>query len=108
VGRDVDEDFIEAAVERYRLIDAQLAAFTKACATMEVTVRSPDGLVTVTVTLDGTVRDVHIEERLLGESAQDVSTSVRLAVTAAADAAAWGRQKLQSETFADYVPVGRG
>src|SRR5690242_344947 len=88
VGRDVDEDFIEAAVERYRRIDAQLAAFTEACAAMEVTVHSPDGFVTVTATLDGVVRDIAIDDQLLAERPQDVSTSVRLAVTAAADAAA--------------------
>jgi DNA-binding protein YbaB len=107
MARDIDEDFIDEAVERYRRIDAALAAFGKACAGMEVTVHSPDGLVTVVAPLDGAIRDVVIDERLLAEGARDVSTSVRLAVTAAADAATWARTKLQAETFADYETVGR-
>ena len=107
MAREIDETFIEEAIERYRQMESQLAAFTKACASMEVTVRSPDGLVEVIVTLAGTIRDIVIDERLLGEAAATVSTSVRLAVTAAADAAQWARQKLHAETFADYQSVGR-
>jgi DNA-binding protein YbaB len=107
MAREIDEVFIDEAVERYRRIDAQLAAFAKACTGMEVTVRSPDGLVTVVVTLDGDIRDVAVDDRLLAESSQDVSTSVRLAVTAAADAARWARTKLQTEMFSDYPSVGR-
>lgn len=108
MAREIDEEFIDEAVERYRRIDAQLAAFATACAGMEVTVRSPDGLVEVKVTLDGTIKDVVIDDQLLGESGRDVSTSVRLAATAAADAARWARAKLHAETFAEYQPVGRG
>jgi DNA-binding protein YbaB len=107
VTREIDEAFIDEAIERYQRVEVQLAEFNQACAAMDVTVRSPDGLVEVIVTLAGTIRDVVIDERLLDESGHTVSTSVRLAVTAAADAAMWARQKLQAETFADYHPVGR-
>ncbi len=107
MAREIDEEFIDEAVERYRRIDAQLAAFAKASAGMEVTVHSPDGLVTVVATLDGVIRDVVVDDRLLAESGRDVSTSVRLAVTAAADAARWARAKLHAETFSDYPVVGR-
>jgi DNA-binding protein YbaB len=108
MAREIDEAFIDEAIERYQRIDAQLDDFTRACAGMEVTVRSPDGLVEVVVTLAGAIRDVKIDDQLLGRGAREVSTSVRLAVTAAADAAQWARGKLQAETFADYRPVGRG
>jgi DNA-binding protein YbaB len=107
MAREIDEAFIDEAIDRYQRVEAQLAQFNQSCAAMEVTVRSPDGLVEVIVTLAGTIRDVVIDDRLLGESGRTVSTSVRLAVTAAADAATWARQKLHAESFADYHAVGR-
>ena len=107
MAREIDEAFIDEAIDRYQRFEAQLAEFNQACAAMEVTVRSPDGLVEVIVTLAGTIRDVVIDNRLLGESGRTASTSVRLAVTAAADAAIWARQKLHAESFADYHAVGR-
>jgi DNA-binding protein YbaB len=107
MAREIDELFIEEAIQRYQRIDERLAEFAKASAGMDVTVRSPDGLVAVVVAIDGTIRDINIDERLLAESGTDVSRSVRLAVTAAADAATWARAKLRSETFADYDPIGR-
>jgi len=107
VAREIDEAFIDEAIERYQRVEVQLAEFNQACAAMDVTVRSPDGLVEVIVTLAGTIRDVVIDERLLDEPGHTVSTSVRLAVSAAADAAMWARQKLHAETFADYHSVGR-
>lgn len=107
MGREIDEAFIDEAVERYRRVDARLTEFARASAGIDVSVRSPDGLVEVIVTVAGTIRDVVIDERLLAESSVDVSRSVRLAVTAAAEAAEWARAKLHAETFADYYPVGR-
>ncbi|HEX6500407.1 MAG TPA: YbaB/EbfC family nucleoid-associated protein [Micromonosporaceae bacterium] len=105
MAREIDEDWIEEAVERYRRIDALLAQFDKAVTGVEVTVRSPDGLVEVVVTADGTIRDVTITGSLQGRAAQDVSRSMRQAVTAAADAAAWARRKLHEETFGDYRSI---
>ncbi|MDG6100696.1 YbaB/EbfC family nucleoid-associated protein [Dactylosporangium aurantiacum] len=101
MGREIDERWIEQAVERYRRIDALLAEFDKAVTTVEVSVRSPDGLVEVVVTADGTIRDVRIDQ-LRGQTGAEVSRSVRAAVTAATDAAAWARKKLHAETFGDY------
>ncbi len=103
--REIDEEWIEQAVERYRRIDAMLAEFDKAIKRVEVTVRSPDGLVEVLVTADGTIRDVRVEGNLQGRTNADLSRSIRDAVTAAADAAAWARQKLHAETFTDYRPL---
>lgn len=101
MGREIDETWIEQAVERYRRIDALLAEFDKAVTTVEVSVRSPDGLVEVVVTADGTIRDVRIDQ-LRGQTGAELSRSVRAAVTAATDAAAWARKKLHAETFGDY------
>jgi DNA-binding protein YbaB len=107
MAREIDEVFIEEAIKRYQRIDERQADFVKASAGMEVTVHSPDGLVTVIVAADGTIRDIEIDEQLLASSGPEVSQSVRLAVTAAGDAARWARTKLRAETFSDYDPIGR-
>jgi DNA-binding protein YbaB len=108
MAREIDEAFIEAAVERYRRLDALLAEFDKAVAGVEVTVSSPDGLVEVVVTADGTIRDVTITGSLAGRGNAELSRSVRQAVAAAADAAAWARAKLHAETFGEYRALGEG
>jgi DNA-binding protein YbaB len=105
--REIDDAWIEEAVERYRRIDALLAEFDKAVKGVEVTVRSPDGLVEVVVTAEGTIKDVTITGPLQGRSSAELSRSVRDAVAAAADAAAWARRKLHDETFGEYPPLGR-
>ena len=103
--REIDEDWIEQAVERYRRIDAMLAEFDQAVKSVEVTVRSPDGLVEVLVTADGTIRDVRITGQLHGRGSAELSRAVREAVTAAADAASWAREKLHAETFNEFRPL---
>ena len=42
---------------------------------------------------------------LHARSPRDVAGSVQAAVTAAADAAQWAREKLHNETFAAYRPL---
>jgi DNA-binding protein YbaB len=108
VAREIDEAFIEEAVERYQRIDLLLAEFDKAVGGVEVTVSSPDGLVDVVVSADGTIRDVTINGSLDGRGSAEVSRSVRAAVAAAADAASWARDKLHAETFGAYRSIGEG
>lgn len=102
MAREIDEAWIEEAVERYRRIESLQAEFDKAVTGIEVVVRSPDGLVEVVVTAAGTITDVRIPGTLHGRSNADVARSVHAAVTAAADAARWAREKLHGETFSDY------
>jgi DNA-binding protein YbaB len=102
MGREIDEAWIDEAVERYRRIEALRADFDKAVKSVEVTVRSADGLVEVLVTADGAIRDVRIDGPLHNQTSEALSRAVREAVTAAADAAAWARRKLHAETFGDY------
>lgn len=104
--REIDEAFIEEAVERYQRLDTLAEQFEKALRTAEVTVTSPDGTVDVVVGADGAIRDVSITGSLAGRTNADLSRSVRDAVAAAADAAAWARTKLHGETFGDYRPLG--
>ena len=106
MGRDIDEAWIEEAVERYRRIDDRLAEFDRAAKKVEVSVRSSDGLVEVVVSADGTIKDIRIEENLAGRGGKQLSQSVRAAVTAAADAAAWARRRLYADLFGEYRPLG--
>jgi DNA-binding protein YbaB len=105
VARELDESWIEEAIDRYRRAEQRLADFDKALATIDVTVCSPDGLVEVVVTGDGTIRDVIIADAAQGRSPRELSRSVQAAVAAAADAAAWARSKLHQDMFRDYTPV---
>src|SRR5262249_9629671 len=120
VGREIDEAFIEEAVERYQRVDALLSDFEKAVRGVEVTVSSPDGLVEVVVGADGTIRDVTITGPIAGRSNAQLSRSIRAAarrhprrpgrggegVAAAPDAAPGAGAKLHGETFGRYRSLG--
>jgi DNA-binding protein YbaB len=106
-GRRVDEAWIDEAIERYQRVERLVAEFDRALAAVDVTVRSPDGLVEVVVTADGTIRDVVVSESAQGRSTRELSKAVQAAVTAAADAAAWARTKLHQDMFAEYPPLDR-
>jgi DNA-binding protein YbaB len=99
VAREIDEAFIEEAIERYQRLDEMRAEFDKALRDVEVTVQSRDGLVEVLVAADGTIHRVTLVGALAGRDNAEVSRSVTEAVTAAADAARWARDRLHSETF---------
>lgn len=102
MGRDIDEAWIEEAVERYRRIESLQAQFDQAVGGIEVSVRSPDGLVEVLVTAAGSITEVRFLAPLRTRSDTEVARSVHAAVTAAADAARWAREKLHAETFGEY------
>lgn len=102
MGREIDEVWVEEAVERYRRIESLQAEFDRAVRQASVTVRSPDGLVEVTVTAAGEITDVRILGALHGRTGPEVGRSVQAAVTSAADAARWARDKLHAETFGGY------
>jgi DNA-binding protein YbaB len=105
MAREIDEAWIEQAIERYQHLDHLLAEFDRRAAGVEVSVRSPDGLVEVVVTADGTIRDVVISDSAQGRPARELSRAVQSAVTAAADAARWARAKLHQETFSEFQPL---
>ena len=106
MGREIDEAWIDEAIERHRRLDGLRADFDKAAATTEVSVSSPDGTVEVVVTAAGRITDVRIRGNLHQRAAADVSRETRMAVTAAEDAARWARQKLQDEVFGAYRSLG--
>lgn len=106
MARDIDEAWIDEAIERYRRIDVLRAEFDKAITATQVTVQSPDGTVEVVVTAAGRITDVQIRGALQQRAAADVSREARAAVIAAEDAARWARQKLQDEIFGAYRSLG--
>ncbi|HWB36719.1 MAG TPA: YbaB/EbfC family nucleoid-associated protein [Rugosimonospora sp.] len=99
MAREIDEAFIEEAIERYQRLDALRAEFDKAVRDVEVTVQSRDGVVEVRVAGDGTIRAVTFPGSLAGRSNAELSRSVTEAVGSAADAARWARDRLHQETF---------
>ena len=105
MAREIDEAWVEEAIERYRRIDDLRVEFDKAARALEVTVRSPDGMVEVIVTALGEVVDVRLHGPLHTHGNHEVSRSGRAAGAAAADAARWAREKLRAETFGDYRPL---
>jgi DNA-binding protein YbaB len=100
MAREIDESWVEEAIERYRRIEAVQAEYDKAVHGLEVTVRSPDDRVEVVVTGAGEIRTVTV----VGNA--DLSRSIQSAVTAATDAAHWARQKLHAEAFGEYRRLG--
>jgi DNA-binding protein YbaB len=102
MAREIDESWLEEAVNRYRRIEALQAEFDAAVRRIAVTVRSPDGLVELVVTGAGEVTDVRFLAPLHTRTAAEVARSVRAATSAAADAARWAREKLHTETFGAY------
>lgn len=103
---EIDEAWVEDAIDRHRRIDALRAEFDKAVSHQEVSVRSPDGTVEVVVTAAGAVVDVRIRGSLAHRTNADLGRSVKAAVISAGDAARWAREKLHAEVFGAYQSLG--
>src|SRR3954466_2379977 len=105
MAREIDEAWIEEAIDRHRRLEALRARLGGAAATTRVSVRSADGTVEVVATAAGTIVDVRITGPLHRRTNDDLSRSVCQAVTDAADAARWAREKLHDEVFSAYRPL---
>jgi hypothetical protein len=106
MAREIDEAWIDDAIERHRRIEALRVEFDKAVSANAVTVHSPDGSIEVVVTAAGDITDVQVRGALHHRAAADLAREMQAAVAAAADAARWARQKLHDEIFTDYRPLG--
>ena len=106
MGREIDEAWIDEAIERHRRLDVLRNDFERAVDATEVSVRSPDGTVEVLVTAAGRITDVRFRGSLHQRASADLARETRAAVTAAEDAARWARQKLQDEIFGAYRSLG--
>ena len=106
MAREIDEAWIDEAIERYRRVEAMRAEFDKAVAAQFVSVHSPDDTVEVTVTAAGEITDVRIRGSLQHRTAADLAREVQAVVTNATEAARWARQKLHDEVFGAFRSLG--
>ncbi|WP_067494686.1 YbaB/EbfC family nucleoid-associated protein [Actinoplanes sp. TFC3] len=104
--REIDEAWIDEAIERYRRLDALRAEFDQAVKAHVVTVHSPDDTVEVLVTAAGDITDVHIRGSLQHRSPSDLAREVQAVIVDAADAARWAREKLHGEIFGAFRALG--
>jgi hypothetical protein len=106
MAREIDEAWIDEAIDRYRRVDALRAEFDKAVAAHVVSVHSPDDTIEVLVTAAGDITDVRIRGSLSNRSAADLAQEVQVVVTSATEAARWAREKLHAEVFGAFRSLG--
>jgi len=106
MAREIDEAWIDEAIDRYRRIDALRAEFDKAVTAHVVSVHSPDDTIEVLVTAAGDITDVHIRGSLQNRTAAELAQEVQAVVTSAAEAARWAREKLHNEVFGAFRSLG--
>jgi hypothetical protein len=104
--REIDEAWIDEAIERYRRLDVLRGEFEKAVAGHVVSVHSPDDSIEVLVTAAGEITDVRIRGSLQHRSAAELAREVQAVVTTATEAARWARQKLHDEVFGGFRSLG--
>jgi hypothetical protein len=104
--REIDESWIDEAIERYRQIDVLRGEFEKAVAAHVVSVHSPDDTVEVLVTAAGDITDVRITGSLQNRSSTELAREVQAVVTNATEAARWAREKLHDEVFGAFRSLG--
>jgi len=93
-------------VSAYRRIEDRQAEYRRSLGEIEVSVRSPEGLVEVTVAGEGAVLGVAIVGSLRDRSAAEVNRILQATLVSARDAAEWARRKLHQEIFGDYPALG--
>jgi DNA-binding protein YbaB len=106
MGREIDESWIDEAIDRYRRLDQLRSEFDKAVASHAVSVHSPDDSIEVVVSAAGEITDVRIKGTLQHRNPTEFARQIQAVVTAAADAARWAREKLHGEIFGKTPPLG--
>ncbi|WP_030440714.1 YbaB/EbfC family nucleoid-associated protein [Actinoplanes subtropicus] len=99
MAREIDEGWIDEAIDRYRRLDQLRAEFDMVVASHSVSVHSPDDTIEVVVTAAGEITDVRISGSLHQRSAAEFAREIKAVVTSAAEAARWARAKLHGEIF---------
>ena len=99
MAREIDEGWIDEAIDRYRRLDQLRAEFDKVVASHSVSVHSPDDTIEVVVTAVGEITDVRISGSLHERNATEFAREIQAVVTSAAEAARWARAKLHGEIF---------
>jgi hypothetical protein len=99
MAREIDESWIDAAMDRYRRLEQLNGAFDEAVASHVVSVHSPDGSIEVLVTASGEITDIRIAGTLHHRAPAEFAREIKAVVTSAAEAARWAREKLHGEMF---------
>ena len=106
MGREIDEAWIDEAVERYARVEHLRAEFDKAVAGHVVSVHSPDNSIEIVVTAAGEIRDVRIHATLHDRDPVEFAREIKTVVTKASEAARWAREKLHGEVFGKLQSLG--
>jgi DNA-binding protein YbaB len=106
MAREIDEAWIDEAIERHRQVDVLRGEFEKAVAAHVVSVHSPDDTIEVLVTAAGDITDVRITGSLQHRDAAELAREVQAVVTNATEAARWAREKLHDELFGAFRRLG--
>jgi len=104
--REIDDAWVEEAIEAYRRIEEKQTSFARALERFEVSVRSSDDTVEVVVSADGRVKRVNVLGNLATMNNTGLARAIQQASSAAHEAAQWARRKLYDETFSDYERLG--
>jgi DNA-binding protein YbaB len=99
MAREIDESWIDAAMERYRRLEQLRGTFDEAVAAHAVSVHSPDGSIEVLVTAAGEITDIRISGTLQHRGTAEFARQIKAVVTSATEAARWAREKLHGEVF---------
>jgi hypothetical protein len=102
MAREIDEAWIDEAIDRYRHIEDLRADFDKAVATHTVSVHSPDRSIEVVVTAGGDIVDVRLHGTLHHRQPAEFAREIQTVVTSAGKAARWAREKLHGEVFGSF------
>jgi hypothetical protein len=106
MAREIDESWIDAAIDRHRRLAQLRSEFDKAVAAHTVSVHSPDDSIEIVVTAAGEITDVRISGPLHHRSPIEFAREIQAVVTTAADAARWAREKLHGEIFGKLHSLG--
>ncbi|GAA1586628.1 YbaB/EbfC family DNA-binding protein [Actinoplanes couchii] len=102
MAREIDEAWIDEAIDRYRRIEELQADFGAAVAVHTVSVHSPDQSIEVIVTAAGDIVDIKMHGGLRHRESAEFAREMRAVVTSAAEAARWAREKLHGEVFGSF------
>lgn len=108
MAREIDEAWIDEAIERHRRIGALRAEFDQAVTAHVVSVHSPDNSIEVQVTAAGDITEVQIRGSLQNRTPADLAQEVQAVVISAKEAARWAREKLHGQIFGDFPSLGEG
>ncbi|BCY05199.1 YbaB/EbfC family DNA-binding protein [Actinoplanes sp. L3-i22] len=102
MAREIDEAWIDDAIDRYKRVEGLRAEFDKAVAAHQVTVHSPDQSIEVVVSAAGDILDVRVHGALARRDAVEFARELKAVVTSATEAARWAREKLHAEVFGSF------